>query len=307
MWVGDLKSDPGGVSIFKIRAKAPKLRKMARKRGRAGTQIMDIWKFANRLEQSLAPHVANMPNVIECSKKEMKQLVGRLVLLEIDDDADNFCAKSHMLSVVVGPAAGPKNKGKWVIQPHNQSGDPDGRPDAERPGDIWLLPYPKEILKLTDRKKIETMQVLRYNLASSTVCLDNLGVNTGGKKAKPTTKKKPEESVDVGKKKAKPTTKKKPEESVDVGKKKAKPTPEQTTADKKRKKQSLDAPSSSTAESVGESADFTLDTVLKAFGNPRDDLFTRYIHIRALIYVHSYMCTHICTLIYVHSYMCTHI
>ena len=274
MWVGDLKSDPGGVSIFKIRAKAPKLRKMARKRGRAGTQIMDIWKFANRLEQSAAPHVANMPNVIECSKKEMKQLVGRLVLLEIDDDADNFCAKSHMLSVVVGPAAGPKNKGKWVIQPHNQSGDPDGKADAERPGDIWLLPYPKEILKLTDRKKQETMQVLRYNLASSTVCLDNLGVNTG-------------------KKKAKPTTKKKPEESVDVGKKKAKPTPEQTTADKKRKKQSLDAPSSSTAESVGESADFTLDTVLKAFGNPRDDLFTRYVHIRTLIYVHSYMCTHI--------------
>ena len=81
----------------------------------------------------------------------------------------------------------------------------------------------------------------------------------------------------------------------------------------RRKKKAMDKPTTSSTESVEESRIFTVDTVLKSFTNPRDDLFNRscphvYVfHILAPIYAHAYMSNHICVCIYEYTHIDTHI
>ena len=137
------------------------------KRGAGSGGVMDIWKFAEALEESEEPFVTNIPALEGLPLNKWREYVGRLVLLETVTDSTTFARKSHMLAIVQGKKTR-KNKCLWFVQPHNQNGDPDGKPQTEAAGDLWLLPKAGTVLRLTTEK---LTQLVRYNIASNTVHL----------------------------------------------------------------------------------------------------------------------------------------
>ena len=108
---------------------------------------MDITKFANSLSTTDSP-LQNIPKPKDLTKVDAKKLASRLALLETAE-SEVFDKKAHMLAVVQE-----HNDKGWKVQPHNRSGDPEGKADFETSEDLWLLPAVGEIIQVGEGRNV---------------------------------------------------------------------------------------------------------------------------------------------------------
>ena len=187
------------------------------------------------------------------SRQERNNLTGRLMLLAFaEGKPDEICRNTHMLAKLEGYLGQ-----QYVMQSINQSGEPNGKATAEDLENLIWLPKVNEIVEFGNGKKL---RVCGYNLAGNTVDVCDASAKRKGGALGAIRAKKKAKSKTTGKSQAKPQVKPK--------KKVASATP-------RREKKSMDKPTTSSNESVKESDVFTVQTVLKSFANPRDDLFNR--------------------------------
>lgn len=162
-----------------------------------------------------------------------------MALLEVADCRPGvFKKKTHLVSVLKDY----ENKSrKFVVQPYNQSGDKDGKAQAEEPSDLWVFPEIGAIVRV--HPKGDDLEVMEYDVVNSTVFL------------KPTAP--PKKSAP-----APQTKKRRRRKHTSINK----PV---TTPTKQRKKALDKATTSSTPDETNHSTVYTLLTVLEAFANPR--------------------------------------
>ena len=221
------------------------------RRGKGAQRQMDICLFSQQNKRHAKKTKQNDLSIPKkMSRQERNNLTGRLMLLAFaEGKPDEICRKTHMLAKLEG------YKGhQYVMQAINQSGEPDGKATAEDPENLILLPKVNEIIEFGNGKKL---RVCGYNLAGNTVDVCDA---TAKRKGSALEAKRSKKSKTKEKSQAKPQ---------------AKPKKKAASATPKRKKKSMDKPTTSSNESVKESDVFTVQTVLKSFANPRDDLFNR--------------------------------
>ena len=305
---------------------------------RRDNEQMDLWVFARQVHHhsKIKPQLKKDPRSM--TNVERNAMRGRTALLCIKTPRKGeplFGHQTHMISTLVG-----FKSSKYMVLARNISGEPDGKPAAEDSEDLTLMPKENDVIELKNGKKV---RVVEYNLASNWVHVEpatkpkrkaNAGSargvtkrkKTGSDKSKKNTKSdksKKNTKSDKSKKKGlkfrimlcTPAVKRKaidicnccpysPCQDPILNKSKQKSKAKQPNIAPRRKKKALDKPTTSSTESLEESALFTVHTVLKSFTNPRDDLFNRSsfhnisTHIWTHIYYHTYMDTHILTHIY---------
>ena len=234
------------------------------RRGKSGSRQMDIWLFSQQQKRN-AKTIEKLPNPKKIDNKTRNNFCGRLALLAIaKGKTDEICRKTHMLARLKG-----FQKLQYVTQRINQSGEPDGKEAAEERENLVLLPKVGEIIPLKNGK---SLLVAGYNLAANKVEVSDAT----------TTKRKGSALVADVVKKSK--TKKKSSKKKKVV---AKAKPKSKAKTPRREKKSMDKPTTSSNESVKESDVFTVETVLKSFANPRDDLFNRSYSFYIYIILHS--------------------
>ena len=254
-------------------------RRSSRRGKGGGARQMDIWLFSQQSKR-FGKKTQKLPNPTKIDNKARNELNGRLALLAFAEGKEGeICRKTHMLARVKG-----FKDMQYVAQRINQSGEPDGREAAEDRENLVLLPKVNDIIELKNGKGL---RVCAYNLAANTVevapadATKRKGSALEAKKSKKSKRKSKKKEGDAESKKsqAKPKSKK------------------AASATPRREKKSMDKPTTSSNESVKESDVFTVETVLKSFANPRDDLFNRsyiyYIYIISNAYMIDDMCKRI--------------
>ena len=226
------------------------------RRGKGGAKQMDIWIFSQQ-QNRFGKKPDKLPNPKKISNKTRTELNGRLTLLAFaEGKEDEISRKTHMLARVKGI-----KEMQYVTQRINQSGEPDGKQAEEDRENLILLPKVNDIIELKNGK---SLRVCAYNLAANTVEL-----------ADATTAKRKGSALEA-KQSKKSKRKSKNEGAAESKKLQAKPKSiKAASATPRRQKKPMDKPTTSSNESVKESDVFTVETVLKSFANPRDDLFNR--------------------------------
>ena len=233
------------------------------RRGKGGARQMDIWLFSQQ-QKRFGKKPQKLPNPTKINYKARNELSGRLALLAFAEGKEGeICRKTHMLARVKG-----FKDMQYVAQRINQSGEPDGKEAAEDRENLVLLPKVNDIIELKNGK---ALKVCAYNLAANTVEVAPADATTSKRKGSALEAKQSKKSKRKSKKK---------EGDAESQKSQAKPKSKKAaSATPRREKKSMDKPTTSSNESVKESHIFTVETVLKSFENPRDDLFNRsYIY-----------------------------
>ena len=241
---------------------------------------LDFWHFANKLADNETKLMTRLPTpTTKLSKKKLQEFVGRFALLETKELQDfKFERASHLVCQITDYNA---ESGLFLVQPFNQSGDKDGKPDEESRDDIWLFPPVGLTLPAKTKKKseVETQELLAkkpvclyqvesYDVSTSMVTL----VHTEMPEKKAPEKKKTKSKKVTTKKK----TKRKNQSDVSPTRtptKKKKST--KKSKGKKSKKNNKPLDKASTSSTEGDGGEFTLESVLQSFANPRCDLFPR--------------------------------
>jgi hypothetical protein len=257
-----------------------------RTRSRADLQVIDLWTFANQLSNKLLTKLPGIKKLL--SKKTWKGFVGRVAMVELSE-ADSFTRASYVVARISGYHS---KKRQFVLQIMTKSGEKDGKAMCESHDDVVLLP--------AVGTKVSEYVVNSYLLATSQVQLE-----LEQSHVQPVAKRARDEGTTSASKKNKVSPVADASSASATGDIKRVRGRGRGRGKSKTAKKTMDRTSSlsSLEDAVeGPSTAFTLDRVLRAFGNPRGCM-----HAYALIYAHSYMRTHICTHIYEHSYMVTHI
>lgn len=232
-----------------------------------------LWEFANRLKYSDTTMVRPPPADQKLPAKDKKDFVNRCAMLEVAEcNPGVFKKRTHLVATL---QKYDEKTGKFFAQPYNQSGDKDGKAQAEEPGDLWVFPRVGSIVRV--HPKGQDWEVDSYDVVNSTVFV-----------------KIPTKSADESPKK-KPRRRRK-HTSVQIPR-----VPKNT---RKSKKKAMDtATTSSTADEDNVSEVYTLASVMQAFGNPRSNII---LHVCTFVRLICCTNTHM-TIIYECSYMSAHI
>lgn len=214
---------------------------MAAASRRRRRQLVDLWDFATNL-------VLTKQNI---KFKKTVNYEKRIVFIEIQTcKAGEFKKATHVMGELLAFA-----KKKAVVQPYNQSGEPDGAPDEESISDLFLFPAVGAQISLGGH----LLEIVSFDKTSS--CVELQRIASAAQPAQPKKKATPQKTP---KKKAQSTKKRKAPiaSSPPIRHKKGKPLDKVTDT-------------SSAASSEQKDSEFTLPSVLKSFANPRNNLFMR--------------------------------
>ena len=287
----------------------------------------DNWKFSNELVTAGNDSLRQFADV---DAEAQKNLVGGWVLLETEE-AETFEKRSHVLGQITGIDV----EGKPMVQCYNQSGDKDGKAQAEDSVDVWVLPAIGATVTLGDTK----FTVKEMATSINSVLLDPAELPLQKEQAtapppkeeegadKPPLKKEEQtkESKDKNhKKKVKKTKNKKPQKKQRKRKSKsgkqtehaAKTEDNQKKRTRRNLKKELDNGSSSAIES---SSEFTVESLLRSFADPRGRscmlahmcvsiCVCSYVRVHACLFICACPCmlVHICVSMHACSYVCVH-
>ena len=226
--------------------------------------------------------------MLENPEKDRQTYVGRPCFIQTREQKNIVFTKTvYIPSIIVGYNESLQN---FVVQPYNLSGHKDGKPDAESPEDIWLLPATGRVVCTAPTEDSYTID--EYFIESLTV---HLSPYDDGSRSKPKKQVQKNKNRSRPKARAKTSSKKKNNLSEDeaeaeaaapaprkrkscntAGKKTKKKKKNTRRSTKKKKRQPLDRVTTTDSTEIDDSEEqkYTLKNVLLSFENPRDELFT---------------------------------